>query len=125
MICPNCDKEMKYRDDSYWGSPFQTGPEPDYPDYIRKEVYWCNCCRIRKVNDVWEIPKKYLPTEKQKNTILFINNHLRMNLEALTKHQCWVDTGKYFEKAKKTPLHSNEYYEDLQEYFGFSEGDFC
>ena len=29
------------------------------------------------------------------------------------------------DKAKKTPLHSYEYYEDLQEYFGFCEGDFC
>ena len=34
-------------------------------------------------------------------------------------------TSDYFEEAKKTPLHSREYYEDLQDYFGFCEGDFC
>ena len=48
-----------------------------------------------------------------------------MDLEALTKHQCWLDIGKYFEEAKKTPLHTDGYYEDMQEYFGFCEGDFC
>ena len=52
-------------------------------------------------NDTWNIPNKLLPTEKQKKTILFINNHLRMDLEALTKHQCWLDIGKYFDEAKK------------------------
>jgi len=88
-------------------------------------TYTCKECKIKKVNDEWTIPKKYLPTEKQVKTILYINNHLRMDLEALTKHQCWLDIGKYFDKAKKTPLHSYEYYEDLQEYFGFCEGDFC
>ena len=125
MKCPNCDKEMKYTDKGYWGHPFSTGDEPDYLDYFRRDIYSCKDCKIKNVNDKWEIPKKYLPTEKQEKTILFINNHLRMDLQALTKHQCWLDIGKYFEEAKKTPLHSSEYYEDLQEYFGFCEGDFC
>lgn len=125
MKCPNCDKEMKYKDKGYWGYPFSTGVEPDYPDWFRQDVYTCKECKIKKVNDEWTIPKKYLPTDKQVKTILYINNHLRMDLEALTKHQCWLDIGKYFDKAKKMPLHSSEYYEDLQEYFGFCEGDFC
>lgn len=125
MKCPNCDKEMKYKDKGYWGYPFSTGIEPDYPDWFPQDVYTCKECKIKKVNDEWTIPKKYLPTEKQVKTILYINNHLRMDLETLTKHQCWLDIGKYFDKAKKTPLHSSEYYEDLQEYFGFCEGDFC
>lgn len=125
MKCPNCDKEMKYTDKGYWGYSFSTGYEPDYPDYFRRDIYSCKDCKIKNVNDKWEIPKKYLPTEKQEKTILFINNHLRMDLKALTKHQCWLDIGKYFDKAKKTPLHLSEYYEDMQEYFGFCEGDFC
>ena len=125
MKCPNCDKEMKYKDKGYWGYPFSTGPEPDYPDWFRQDIYTCKDCKIKKVNDEWTIPKKFLPTEKQIKTILFINNHLRIDLETLTKHQCWLDIGKYFDEAKRTPLHSSEYYEDLQEYFGFCEGDFC
>ena len=48
-----------------------------------------------------------------------------MDLEAITKHQCWLDIGKYFEEAKNTPLHTDEWYEDLQECFGMCEGDFC
>ena len=125
MKCPNCDKEMKYKDKGYWGYPFSTGDEPDYPDWFPNDVYTCKECKIKKVNNEWTIPKKFLPTEKQIKTILYINNHLRMDLETLTKHQCWLDIGKYFEEAKKTPLHSREYYEDLQDYFGFCEGDFC
>ena len=89
------------------------------------EEYTCRSCKITYDGDKWTIPKDKLPTEKQKKTILFINNHLNMDLEALTKHQCWLDIGKYFEEAKKTPLHTDEYYEDMQEYFGWCEGDFC
>lgn len=48
-----------------------------------------------------------------------------MDLKAITKHQCWLDIGKYFERAKKTPLHSNEDYVNTQEYFGMCESDFC
>lgn len=124
MNCPNCDKEMKYRDDGHWGFPFTTGPEPDYPDWIKKDVYFCKACRIRKVNDEWTIPKKYAPTEKQQKTIMFINNRLNLHLEALTKHQCWIDIGKYFEKAKKIRLHSHEYDEEVQDYFGIDASDF-
>ena len=124
MRCPNCSNEMKYRNDGCWGFPFSTGPEPDYPEWIPRDVYFCNDCRIRKVNEEWTIPKKYAPTEKQKNTILFINNRLKMKLEALTKHQCWLDIGRYFEEAKQTQVHSDEYYEDLQDYFGMDASDF-
>ena len=53
------------------------------------------------MNDKWEIPKKYLPTEKQEKTILFINNHLKMDLKALTKHQCWLDIGNILKKQRK------------------------
>ena len=100
MKCPNCDTEMKYVNKGYWGYPFSTGPEPDYPDWYPKDIYSCKTCKIKKINDTWEIPKKYEPTEKQKSTILFINNRLHIDLEALTKHQCWLDINKYFNKAK-------------------------
>ena len=100
MKCPNCEKEMKYTDKGFWGYPFSTRPEPDYPEWSKRDTYICKECKIKKVNDKWTIPKIYQPTEKQKNTILFINGRLRIDLEAITKHQCWIDINKYFGKAK-------------------------
>jgi len=124
MKCPNCDKEMKhsFKEWEVWGFAHW---DCEHGDYCCEDKYYCSACRIKNINGKWTIPNKFLPTEKQKKTILFINNHLRMDLEALTKRQCWLDIGKYFDEAKKIPLHSSEYYEDLEEYFGFCEGDFC
>lgn len=34
MKRPCCEGKMKYKDKSYYGYPFSTGPEPDYSDYI-------------------------------------------------------------------------------------------
>ena len=48
-----------------------------------------------------------------------------MDIQPLTKHQCWLDIGKYFERAKRTPLHDDQYYIDMQEYYGMDESDFC
>jgi hypothetical protein len=125
MKCPNCGKEMI--DKSYSKlEEFYHWEDEDY--YYRKNYYEkfvCNDCKISFEDDEWHIPNNLMPTEKQKKTILFINNHLRMDLEALTKHQCWLDIGKYFEEAKKTPLYSKEDYWDMQEYFCMCEGDFC
>lgn len=125
MKCPNCDKEMIDKSHSKMERFYHWEDEEFYYRDNYYEKFVCNDCKISFENDTWNIPNKLLPTKKQKKTILFINNHLRMDLEALTKHQCWLDIGKYFDKAKRTPLHSNEYYEDLEEYFGFCEGDFC
>lgn len=122
MNCPNCDCEMKHTYKEWWGFSFSTGIEPDYPSLFCHDEYSCAKCKIKYINGKWDIPDKFLPTEKQKKTILFINNHLNMDLEAITKHQCWIDIGKYFEEAKNTQLHTDEWYEDLQECF--SEADF-
>lgn len=125
MKCPNCEKEMT--DKSYSKlEEFYHWEDEDY--YYRKNYYEkfiCKDCKISFENNKWHIPNNLIPTEKQKKTILFINNHLKMNLEALTKHQCWLDIGKYFDEAKKTPLYSDEDWINMQEYFGMCEGDFC
>lgn len=125
MKCPNCGNEMIDKSYSKMERFYHWEDEEFYYRDNYYEKFICNDCKISFENDTWNIPNKLLPTEKQIKTILFINNHLNMDLQALTKHQCWLDIGKYFEEAKKTPLHSSEYYEDLQEYFGFCEGDFC
>jgi reverse gyrase len=126
MLCPNCGKEMKY---SYreWEEWTLAHWDCDHGDYKYEEKYNCPSCRIKNVNNEWIVPKKYLPTEKQIKTILFINNHLQMHLEAITKHQCWIDIGKYFKEAQETPLpeyEDDEYCQDLQDYFGYTEADF-
>ena len=125
MKCPNCGKEMI--DKSYSKlEEFYHWEDEDY--YYRKNYYGkfvCNDCKISFEDDKWNIPNNLMPTEKQKKTILFINNHLGMDLEALTKHQCWSDIGKYFDEAKKKPLYSDEDLLYMQEYFGLCEGDFC
>lgn len=122
MNCPNCGCEMQHSYKEWWAYPFTTGDVPDYPNLFSHDEYACKKCNIKNINGKWDIPKRFLPTERQKNTILFINNHLDMYLEAITKHQCWIDIGKYFEKAKKTPLHIDGWREEIQEYF--CEGDF-
>lgn len=124
MKCPNCGKEMKHEHKIGHHIDFSGTAEDWELEYCREE-YSCKACKITYDGNTWNIPNKYKPTDKQIKTILFINNHLNLDLETLTKHQCWIDIGKYFEEAKNTLLHSNEYYEDMQEYFGLCEGDFC
>lgn len=125
MKCPNCGKEMKDKSCSKMEKFYHWEDEEFYYRNNYHEKFICKDCKISFEDEKWNIPDKFQPTEKQMKTILFINNHLGMDLQTLTKHQCWLDIGKYFEEAKKTPLHSDEYYIDMQEYFGMYEGDFC
>ena len=125
MKCPNCDKEMEDKRYTKLEPFYHWEDEEVYYQKNTHEKFLCKSCGISYTNDKWKIPQKYFPTEKQKKTILYINNHLGMNIQPLTKHQCWINIGEYFEKAKNTPLHDNQYYIDIQEYYGMSEGDFC
>lgn len=100
----------------------------DYDLYYDYNIYRCPDCKIKynedRRNNKWEIPKKLLPTEKQKNTILFINNRLHKNFESLTKRQCWKIINEYFDKAKRVPLsHSYDNYDycDIDDIYGISE----
>ena len=92
--------------------------EETYYQKVEHEKFVCKECKIICFDQEWIIPKKYRPTEKQEKTILFINNHLKMDIEPLTKHQCWIEINKYFDQAKNTPLYDDEYYLDMQEYYG-------
>lgn len=124
MKCQNCGKKMKHKKGIGHAIDF-SGTAEDWELEYFWETYKCKACKIKYDGRNWKIPDALLPTEKQKNTISFINNHLDMDLSALTKKQCWSDINKYFEKAKKRPLHSDEYYMDLQEEYGMCESDFC
>lgn len=124
MKCPGCGREMDYKIEDARHIDFSGTAEDEELEFTI-ETYTCRHCKITNENGTWNISENKQPTEKQKNTILFINSRLGMDLEAVTKRQCWMDTKKYFEKAKETPKYSEDEYLDMQEYFGFSEGDFC
>ena len=125
MNCPNCKKEMV--DESY--SKLEKFYHWEDEDYYYKENYYskfiCDDCQISFEHNKWYVPDSLKPTEKQKRTISFINNRLRIDLDAITRHQCWLDINKYFDKAKNTPKYSYEDWLKIQEYFGMCEGDFC
>ena len=123
LNCPCCEKPMKYKDKGYYGYPFSTGPEPDYPDWIRRDVYTCKDCRIKNVNDEWTIPKKYKrPSEKQTKAVLFINNYLDKDFEPLLSVQCWRIINKYLDKAiKAKQVRDEQMYEDMRDFY---DGDF-
>jgi hypothetical protein len=119
MRCPCCNGKMKYKDKGYWAYPFSTGPEPDYPDWYKKDVYKCTECDIKKVNDEWKIPKKYeRATEKQIKTVKFINSMLDKNFEPVLKKQTWEFINKYFEEAQEAKRERLEsYYEQNEDLF--------
>ena len=125
MKCPNCKKEMKIKRETGFIPDFSG--TADYDLYYDYNIYRCPDCKIKynedRKNDKWEIPKKLLPTEKQKNPILFINNRLGEDFESLTKRQCWEIINQNFDKAKNTPKPSNYGYDydDIDEVYGISE----
>lgn len=99
MKCPNCDKEMK--DEGYMGLDWGYGMAGE-EEYVWQEKHRCTSCKIAYKNEKWIIPKGLKPTEKQENTLLFINNRLGTGFKPLTKYQSWKIINKYFDKAKNT-----------------------
>ena len=77
---------------------------------VKHEYFSCATCGITYIDGAWNIPQKYQPTEKQKRTIDYINNRLGKNIKALTKHQCWVDIGKYLKRANNVYLYMDASY---------------
>lgn len=102
MKCPNCNKEMKEKE--YFSLDFGYGMVGEEV-YNRDVNYRCSSCKIDYKYNVWIIPKSLQPTEKQENTLLFINNRLKTDFKPITKHQCWEIINKYFNKAKNTPAY--------------------
>lgn len=120
MKCPNCRNKMKYKDKGFWGHPFSTGPEGDYPEWIKRDVYTCKDCHIKKVNDKWTIPDRYKrPSRKQINAIYFINNYLDREFEPLLSVQCHRIIKKHLEEAAKVKQARDEQmYEEMCEWYG-------
>lgn len=118
MKCINCLTEMKNKSYDYYGFGDW---DMDYPASHHEEHLCPNCkCKYTREgyhsNGKWEIPKKVeKPTEKQVNTILFINNKLQMDLKPITKQQCIRDIGKYFETAKDVA--KQPHYNDYDDYY--------
>ena len=121
MKCIECGKEMKDKSYSYYG---MGDWDMDYPASYHEE-YYCKDCKIKYENGKWVIPKHIeLPTQKQKNTILFINNKCDLSIKPITKKQCIRDIGKYFEKAKEIADRPSYYDYDDYDWDSYSYGDF-
>lgn len=105
MNCPNCDKEMN-----------QTS-------YIVNLKYECPSCGIlhNSCHNRWLVPDEYKPTEKQKNTLHFINSRLGTYFIPITKRQCSNVIAENFEKAKTTPRRRRSYYKNS--YSGITDDD--
>lgn len=104
MNCPNCQKEMRYKKEIHRILDL-SGTADEDELYYSADTYTCPVCKIKSKNGKWDIPAKYKPTEKQVNTILFINNRLQTDFESLTKIQCWKTIKENFDKAKNTEPH--------------------
>lgn len=121
MRCPCCNREMKNKS-KYETSriiDFSGTCDEDYETRLVKK-YKCEDCNIKWKDDEWKIPKKYeRPTQKQINTIRFINNTLNLDIEPLLKIQCQREISKYFNEAKKAKKAQQEqYFQDIQEEYG-------
>ena len=75
--CPNCDKEMDNKSYCKMEEFYHCGDKEIYYQKVEHKKFVCKSCKIIYLDDEWKIPEKYNPTEKQKKTILFINNRLR------------------------------------------------
>lgn len=96
MTCPNCNRFMK--DKSYWYYGFGDW-DMDYPTELHEE-YVCQHCKIKYVNGKWIIPDRFIATEKQQKTMLFINSVLHIEIPPPTKIKAWSYISKYFDEAK-------------------------
>lgn len=121
MKCPYCNKEMKNKSqyETFRIIDFSGTCEDDYETKLVPK-YECKDCNIKLNDNEWKIPKKYeRPTQKQINTIRFINNTLDLDIEPLLKIQCQREISKYFNEAKRAKKTKREqYFEDIQEEYG-------
>lgn len=104
MKCPNCDNQMKHKIETR--QILDLSGTADYDEcHYDVDIYKCQTCKIINDDGTWEIPQKLQPTQKQVNTLSFINNKLGTDEKPLTKHQCWSFINENFEKAKNTEQH--------------------
>lgn len=121
MKCPYCDKEMKNKSKymSFRIIDFSGTCDEDFETKF-VEQYQCKNCNISRKKNEWKIPRKYeRPTQKQINTIKFINNTLNLDIEPLLKMQCQREISKYFDKAKEAKaVQQKQHFEDIREEYG-------
>ena len=123
--CPNCGKEVILTE--YFKSFYHWEDECEY--YYKTSKGSCDACKISYDDGNWIIPEELQPTEKQKRTVMFIRNRLNPPLDDLgiTKQSYIKFIGKYFEQAKKTPLPSPMFSDELDELYDLlpDPGFFC
>ena len=97
MTCPNCNRFMKDKSYSYYGFGDW---DMDYPSTLHEE-HICPHCKIKYVNGDWIIPERFLASEKQQRTMLFINSVLHIGIPAPTKTKAHSYISKHFDAAKR------------------------
>ncbi len=80
-ICPNCNRPMIVISGA--------------------DTQECPYCKIVYHSSQFDIPVLYCPTEKQKNTIAFINKTLNLSLNPLTKNEAYRSIDRYLEPARE------------------------
>lgn len=119
MKCPNCFFPMKY---FYYHAPYLI------------EYYECPMCHIKynKTSCFWNIPDRYERiTYKQQQTIDFINNILKLNLQPILKSEATFMIKKYIKKAAKIAKNMHDsalediMYDDVFSPFGGFYNEFC
>lgn len=97
MECPNCGWNMDNKSFNYY-DPIADW-DMDYPPRLHEE-YFCKVCGMKYLNGEWIIPKEYLPSKKQEDTIRFIVCTLRVeNPYPLTKRNAWKFISDNLDKA--------------------------
>lgn len=115
MICPQCDKEMIYKEYSRMEGLYHWEDECNYFVPIKHIKNTCNNCKISCLDEKWKIPKEIRPTEKQVKAIEIICSVLNIDYVLTTKKDAtrFISENIQKSKAKSKVLKNTEQgYED-------------
>lgn len=123
MKCPDCGAEMVFEDGIGYHLDFSGTAEDDELEYWWYR-YTCANCMIINESGKWLIPDSKKPTDKQLRTLMFIENRTGRTCRGLTKRQCQLFIGKWFDVAKGIKSYRQIFDEEDAEALGLSEADF-
>lgn len=99
MKCPNCGWNMDNKSFNYY-APIADW-DMDYPPRLH-EAYFCKVCGMKYLNGEWKIPQEFEPTDKQVNTVMFIERATKFEAPyPLTRRVAREYISRYFELAKR------------------------
>ena len=97
MKCPNCGCNMDNKSFNYY-APIADW-DMDYPPRLHEE-YFCKVCGMKYLNGEWKIPQEFEPTDKQVNTVMFIERATKFEAPyPLTRGVAREFISRYFKKG--------------------------